>query len=85
MDVEADLERGTEARGVLEGPVGERERGVQAEERPQVGAAVGLAAADEVDVLGQPRLGHLGAVAVGDLIAEAGAQARLAHGARDRV
>ncbi len=85
VDVEADLQGVPEAGRVLERPVRERERGVQPEERTKARPAVGLAPADEVHVLRQALLRDLRAVAVGDLVAEAGAKARLSHGAGNRV
>jgi hypothetical protein len=85
VDVEPDLQVMPECGRVTQGGVGKRERGVQPEERLQVGALLLLAAADEPDVLGHSLKGDPGAVAVGDLVAEAGAQPGFAHGAGDGV
>ena len=56
---------------------------MEAEEGPEPRVVRRRALAGEGGVLLEPRFGHVLAVAVGDLVAEAGAEPRLLHGLRD--
>jgi hypothetical protein len=85
VHVEAGAELTAHGGGAVQRGVAQGERGVEAEQGAELRVFLFLAAADERGVFLQSGLGHVGAVAVRDLVAEAGAEARRLHRAGDRV
>ena len=79
VNVKAGVQLVAETPGLLQRRVRQRERGMQAEERLDAIIVPLAATADEGRVLRQTFLGDAGAVAIRDLVAEAGAQTGFAH------